>query len=217
MPFARETGSRKGFYLVSPMLGFFFFLITVSIAALYITENEQQIRAARAGEEHELAFISGSIEADVFDVFFQNYLQHVLDTHAVGGNLPIKTQLIQEMRGALSRELELTYGELYRKAFGINCDTSETAYSLVALRFNGEGGTQILETMDPFSPQLKTAIWPYVSHYGLRCVMDEPPIESGVKFVSRWYYLDADCICCQAPQACDWSEPPPTTRNCSFC
>jgi len=217
MVFKRAKRSRAGFYLVSPLLGTFFFLITVALAAFYMSENSQQIDTARAGAEHELAFISAAIAADAFDVFFQNYLQQALDTHKVGGPLPIKTQLTNEVKGALSVALEDTYGQLYRKAFNINCDTSETAYSLVALRFNGEGGTMILESMQPFTPRLETAIWPYISHYGLKCVMDEPPIESGIQFSSRWYYLEADCICCQAPQACDLAGPPATTRPCAYC
>ena len=88
MVFKKARRSRAGFYLVSPLLGIFFFLITLALSGFYMSENSQQIDTARAGAEHELAFISAAIAADAFDVFFQNYLQRALDTHKVGGSSP---------------------------------------------------------------------------------------------------------------------------------
>jgi hypothetical protein len=196
--------SRKGFYLVSPFLGFFFFMISVSIVAFFVTENNQQIDTAKAGIEHDLVFTSYTIQADAFDVYFQNYLQGVLDSYVVGGgSTPVYEQITQSATNVLSVELRDTYQQLYQSAFDIDCDTLERAYSSVILTFNGQRGTDILDPCeDPFCPMQVTAMWPYASRYGLGCSQDEPPIDIQIDFKSRWYYLDAECICCQQPLAC---------------
>ncbi len=221
MLFRKAIRSRAGFYLVSPLLGFFFFIISVALVSFYVSENNQWIETARAGSEHELAFISAAISADAFDVFFQNYLQEVLDNHKVGERIPIRTQLRNEIRTAISRELEGTYKGIYEQVFNVDCETTEAAYSAIYIRFNGEGGVDVLGSgmMQPFTPRMETAIWPYISHYGLKCKTKDPPIESGTQFSSRWYYLEADCICCQAPNACSLNpaDPPPPTRPCPHC
>lgn len=196
--------SRKGFFIVSPFLGFFFFLISVSIAAFFITENLQQIDTAKAGEEHILVFTSYTIQADAFDVYFQNYLQGVLDTYVVGGgSTPIYQQIKESSITVLSQDLRDTYQELYESAFNIECETIKRAYSSVILTFNGQRGTDVLAPCtDPFCPGYDTAMWPYASRYGLGCSEEEPPIEVQIDFTSRWYYLSAECICCQQPSAC---------------
>ncbi len=199
---SRARKSKKGFYLVSPFLGFFFFSITMLIAALYINENNHQITVARAGEEHKLAFISEAIHSDAREVFFQNYLQSALDTYVVGTDKPIKTDFTRQVREIMSEDMKSTYHSLYKKAFNMSCEPTEVAWSLATIRFNGEGGANLIGTTNLINAEGKTAIWPYISHYGLQCVADEPPLESGTIFTSRWYYLDASNICAQAPGAC---------------
>lgn len=209
--------SRKGFYLVSPFLGFFFFLITVGIAAFFISENDQQIDTAKAGEGQILAFISYTIQADVFDVYFQNYLQSVLDSYNVGeSNVALRTYVENKTRGALAQDLDATYRTIYESAFDVDCETQDTAYSLISITFTGERKLDILGlgSLKLFSPDGKTAIWPLISKYSLTCSMDEPPASTSLEFRSRWYYFDAGCICCQAPNACGLGGGPRPLAEC---
>jgi hypothetical protein len=198
----RFPKSKKGFYLVSPFLGTFFFLITVSIAALFMTENAQQVETAKAGGGNELIFISYTIQADAFDVYLQNYLQQILDTYVVGGSDPIVTQITNVVTTELSTDLRNTYQAVYQNAFEIHCDVVDKAWSKVIVTFNGQRGAKVLNCPDPFCPPQKTAIWPYASRYALECEIEEPPIEAGISFKSRWYYLNGSNICEQAPNAC---------------
>jgi len=214
--------NKKGFYLVSPFLGFFFFLITVSIASFFITENSQQIDTAKAGGGNELIFISYAIQADAFDVYIQNFLQELLNTHDVYNGAAIRTEIRDKTQSTLSSELKDTYEELYLSAFGLDCNHIERAWSGVFVKFNGQGGVNILATNQPFNSDgvtSETAIWPHASRYGLQCISDEPPMSITTDFSSRWYYLDAKCICCQTPTACNPSMTtyPGDTTGCSYC
>jgi hypothetical protein len=195
--------SKRGFYMISPFLGFFFFLIAVTLTSFYVSENNQMIDTAKAGEENSLIFTSYTIQADAFDVYFQNYLQQVLDSYVVGGGSdPIVTEVTNRVSASMSSELRNTYKDLYSNAFGIDCDTVEKAWSSVILTFNGQRGIDLLGCGNPFCSDQKTAMWPYASRYALNCEIDEPQIEVEVDFQSRWYYLDASNICAQAPTAC---------------
>lgn len=195
--------SKKGFYLVSPFLGTFFFLITVSIAALFMTEDAQQLETAKAGGGNDLVFTSFTIQADAFDVYFQNYLQQVLNDYVVGSDVAFHTKLVDEIKNSLSSELGNTYTNLYRNAFGIDCEVNGTAWSYISVSLNNQVGVDIVGCGEAFCPNQKTAIWPYISRYSLRCSIDEPPVETWINFRSRWYYLDGSNICRQAPNACD--------------
>lgn len=218
---------RKGFYLVSPFLGFFFFLITVGIAAFFITENQQSIETSKAGSTHALIFTSYAIQADAFDVYFQNYLQSILDNYTITSatGQPSDPALITELENrtnmALASNVKKTYTQVYSDGFGIDCTTGEKMWSLALVSFHKQRGTYVLDWpagsgemwMDGFfSPDQRTAAWPLISRYSLECTMKEPPMTSDIELSSRWYYLDAQCICCQVPQACglgDTMQPMP--------
>jgi hypothetical protein len=202
----RAINSKKGFYIVSPLLGTFFFLITVTFSSFYVTENNQMIDLSRAGAENALIFTSYTIQADAFDVYLQNYLQQVLDNYVVGASDPVVTEVTNEVIATMALNLGYTYEELYRNAFNVDCRTMDKAWSSVIMTFNGQRGIDLLGCNNPFCTDSygkgKTAIWPYASRYALRCAVDEPPITVEIDFQSRWYYLDADNICDQAPTAC---------------
>ena len=202
-----DIRSKKGFYLVSPFLGFFFFIIAVNVGLTIFTENNQRIETAKGAAEHDLVFITYSIQSDAFDVYFQNYLQGVLDDHIIAPtSVAIRTQIIDSVRGALANDINATYSELYQKAFNISCNSVDRAHSTVILRFTGSGadvlGTGKQFGINPVSGRPETAIFPYASRYGLFCEFDEPPMTVTADFTSRWYYLDATNICTQSPSAC---------------
>ncbi len=204
----KNLKSKKGFYIVSPFLGFFFFLITVSIATFFITENSQQIDTAHAGDTHDLIFISYAIQADAFDVYLQNFLQILLNTHNVYNDPAARTAVRDQITATLSTEMKQTYEELYLSAFDLDCKAIDRAWSGVFVKFNGQSGVQVLSGEGQFISNgfiSETAIWPHISRYGLTCETYDPPIKVTSDFSSRWYYLDATCICCQAPQACGLS------------
>lgn len=214
--------SSKGFYLVSPFLGFFFFLIAVSMTMVVVSENNQQTSIARASETHRLVFDMYAIQADAFDVYFQNFLQKELDNYTVGdpNELAIRTELEEKTKSAMAGELGETYKRIYNQTFSITCNTSRAAWSLVILKFNTKGSQVLKDTINTFTTYKKTAMWPYVSQYYLACGVSEPPIDVSTSFRSRWYYLDADCICCQGcigAAACHLVNPPSTTKNCPHC
>jgi len=215
----KNWSSRKGFYLVSPFLGFFFFLIAMSMTMVVVSENDQQISSAKASETHSLVFTTYAIQADAFDVFFQNYLQGVLDNYEVGNSQAIRTEIETQVKSAMSTDLDQTYTDVYENAFGIDCAASGTAYSLVILKFNSMG-VDVLGTGRIFDSDQVTALWPYVSRYYLSCSVDEPPLDVSTDFRSRWYYLDANCICCQelGYPACNLQQPATKVRpSCPFC
>jgi len=196
--------SKKGFYIISPFLGFFFFLITVSTASIFLAENNQQIETARGGESQSVIFISHAIQADAVEVFLQNYLQHELDTYEVSADSEALTTLLEKKVGlAVSGEMQATYLGIYANAFSTNCSTAEKAWSFFHLKFNGYGievfGTNKEFNVNPYTGigQL-TAVRPYLSQYGLRCLKIEPPINATIDLrVERPILLDANCICCQ--------------------
>jgi len=205
----KNLKSKKGFYIVSPFLGFFFFLITVSIASFFITENSQQIDTAHAGDTHDLIFISYAIQADAFDVYLQNFLQSLLNTHNVYQDSAARTKVRDQIKATLSDEMKKTYEGVYLAAFGLDCTAVDRAWSGVFVKFNGQSGVNVLSVDKEFVSNgfiSETAIWPHISRYGLTCKTEDPPIKVISDFTSRWYYLDATCICCQAPQACGLSD-----------
>ncbi len=205
-----------GFYLVSPFLGFFFFMITVGMAAFFITENQQAIETSKAGVTHALVFTSYAIQADAFDVYFQNYLQSILDNYTIFtvSGTPNDQALILALENmtnrALASNLKKIYTKIYSEGFGINCTTGEKMWSMAVVSFNAQRGVKVLEWPPGsgemwgnfFTPDMRTAAWPLISRYSLRCTMIEPPLTSDIEFSSRWYYLDAQCVCCQVPTAC---------------
>jgi hypothetical protein len=209
--------SKKGFYLVSPLLGFFFFLIAMSVTAFFVTENNQHLESATSTVEDDIVFTSYAIQADAFDVYFQNYLQDFLDTFDISnpGSGAIKTAMENAITNTISTDIRATYKEVYNKSFGITCATGEKAYSTVILRFPGAlnsnlfgpppppPGTDYLFYRNYPINRDETVIWPYTAHYTLKCSVPEPPVDAQIEFRSRWYHLDADCICCQNPSACD--------------
>ncbi len=212
--------SKKGFYLVSPMLGFFLFLITVSMTMVVVTENNQRLETAKVSGTHNLVFTTYAIQADSFDVFFQNYLQVVLDNYQVGGPTSdaIRTEITNQVKSVMAIELNSTYIDIYKNAFHIDCDTNKAIHSLVILKFNSMG-VDVLGTGRIFDTNQVTALWPYVSKYYLSCAVDEPPLDVTTDFSSRWYYLDANCICCQelGYAACNLEAPAANMRECPYC
>jgi len=201
--------SRKGFYLVSPFLGFFFFLVAMSVTLTIVTENNQRIDTAKAGATSNILFTSNAMQVDTFDVYFQNYLQAMLDRHELNNSPAVKTYLWNESLNALESDLNRTYYEVYRKAFDISCTVDSTMYSGVFLSFNLDSRHDIIGSgrifgQDPITKKLVTAAWPYISRYQLVCTLQEPPITSAIDLNGRWYYLNATCICCQklAADAC---------------
>jgi hypothetical protein len=214
--------SSKGFYLVSPFLGFFFFLIAVSMTMVVVSENNQQIALARSSQTHQVIFQMYALQADAFDVYFQNFLQKWLDSYQIAVNpQAIRTDLQGKVLNAMASNVTLTYKEIYQKAFNVSCEARSTAWSLVILKLNGPG-SKVLKTADTFGPDKVTAAWPYISQYFLACHVVEPPLDVMTDFRSRWYYLDADCICCQGclgAGACQLVQPPAPRKGrvCQYC
>jgi hypothetical protein len=201
--------SRKGFYLVSPLLGIFFFLIAMGIAAFLVTENNQQIDTAKASDEHPIVFTSYALQSDVFDVYFQNYLQFLLDTYVVGSENSdaLKTSIQDAVADAMATELRPTYTVIYEKEYNVTCTSEETGFSAIIMKINDPSvNLDILNSGRRFgnaqNGRPETAIWPYPSRYYLACEADEPPLDIETQFKSRWYYLDVSCICCQLPAIC---------------
>ncbi len=195
--------SKRGFYLVSPLLGIFIFLITISAAYVVISENLHSMDVAQASPSSDIIFLSQALEADIFDVYFQNYLQKVLDSYQVGSAPAILTDIKNRVKGTIATDLKKTYEEISRKVFEVNCNTTKAMYSHIYITFNAQSsGTDILHTGRQFNPDKTTAVWPFISHYGLRCESEEPPASFEISFKSRWYLLDASNICNQVPAAC---------------
>lgn len=210
----RILKGRKGFYIVSPMLGFFFFLITVSIVAFFIAENNQQIETSHAATQNDLLFNAYAVQSDAFDVYFQNYLQELLDEFRVGGSGgALKTQFKEATVRGLVDDIEAIYTKVYEESFGVSCETSSKAYSTVIIRLSGESPktADLINHAGLFSPWGTTAIWPYISRYELICTSKEPPLTIRAPFNSRWYYLDSTNICAQSPCAC--GHPTDTQGN----
>lgn len=225
-PFTLLHKSRKGFYLVSPFLGFFFFLITVSVGMVMITENNQMIETSKSTVSQQISFVAYAIQADAFDVFLQNYLQANIDSYEVGNpdEGAIKTQIEDTIGTAMNLELKNTYEALYHNAFKMDCNTTSTAYSGIYIRMNSMGvdilGSGRIFSINPDNGKPETAILPYVSRYGLTCRITEPPAIASTIFLNRWYYINADCICCQCLgfSACDIPQQYYGERPvCPFC
>lgn len=193
--------NKTGFVLITPLLGSFFLLISISLSAYFISENNAQIDIARAGDSNFLSFVASAVQADAFNVYMQNYLQQIIDNY-MQQNIPLAQYIPKSVEQAMEHDLTATYTELYQNAFGVDCIVSGAMYSHVMVVFNGQYGINILGTDKLFTPDYKTAIWPYPSRYRLICTTDEPPMMAKVIFETRWYYFDATAICEAYPNAC---------------
>lgn len=204
---------RRGFYIVSPFIGFFIFLITVSIASFMITEEAQQRETAHGSQAERIVFNAYALRADAESVYLQNYLQRELDTYDVGDAGAVITEIEDSIKVALATKFQETYMEVYNLSFGVECVVGRALWSQVILTFNGQRGISLLtdtfgNTINtPFGPKQDTMIWPLMSRYGLTCTITEPPVTTDIYFRGRWFYLNASCICCQAPAACMLAAP----------
>lgn len=205
--------SKKGFFLVSPFMGIFFFLITVGITASFVSTNDQAIKTAKAGQESELVFVSYAIQADAFDVYLQNSLQSFLDNYNPGTGGVFLTNLTYQVTSALSGSgsdpppITTTYKRIYenQNLSGITCNVTEASYSGVYPVFLSSSPKVLGCTHLPTPLITDTGVMvinPMLSRYGMLCSAKEPPIEIGISLNSRWYYLDASNICLLAPSAC---------------
>jgi hypothetical protein len=212
--------AKKGFYLVSPFLGFMFFLITVAIASFFVSEDHQSIETAQAGVITKLSFAIQAMHADATDVFLQNYLQEALDAYDLDLYGAPRTNLAPRIVSRLE-SMTAPYEKIYLK-WGITCETSHRLYSLLHVRLM-DLSSKIITYTDPSSgaleycgnvlcPNKDTAIRPLIGQFSLNCKTEEPPAQSAIPIEGRWYYLDAKCICCQYPFACEpWSTDLPKT------
>ncbi len=173
-----------------------------------MTENEQQVETARAGMESPLVFISYTIQADAFDVFFQNFLQQVINNYDPEGS-PYMTEVYTKMKDGLKDALGNTYVPIYREGFGIDCEVRDAIHSFLDIKSSANIKDILLtDNENGFTPipNARTAVWPYVTHYYLKCETEEPPTELETMFKGRWYFLNADNVCSKVPEACSYSS-----------
>jgi hypothetical protein len=221
--------SSKGFYLVSPFLGFFFFMIAMSMTMVVVTENNQQIELAGSSQTPRIVFDMYAVQTDALDVYLQNSLQKALDSYAIGTTPgPIRGDLKEQVTRVMEKNLTETYGLIYKRMFNVTCEAKDTAYSSLSVEFGGlTPDTNVLKsnTGSPFTSEQTSAALAIVSHYYLACRISEPELDVSASFNGRWYLLDASCICCQGclgASACGLESAPSIPalkrgcQNCNF-
>ena len=202
--------SKRGFYILTPFLGVIFFLIVISLAALVNNENEQSLKMARTSDiNDDLIFSIESVQADVFDVHLHNRLQTILSTIDLEEIFQNSDLTFPELIRNIARDTITEIGKVYipalRDHFKIDCEVTTAIHSATYILFTEYPGSKI------FNIDMTTEIKPIVSRYGLACKSHDPPGSVQLDFQSRAYYLDAENICHQRPNAC-WpsvSPPPP--------
>ena len=102
----------KGFYMMSPVLGLAFFLITVSVALYAATENNAAITAAYSMAGLKSTFVLSSVSSDFTNSYTQSYLQCVANRTQISQT----TNIVDEIEGGLIDSLD-SLTKLYDKAY----------------------------------------------------------------------------------------------------
>jgi len=192
---------KRGFYLVSPLAGTIFFLMTITAAAFILNEDAQYRRIAEVGYADRLTYVAQAIEADVFDVLIQNKMQGAMDGLSVYSETLLNATYRTTM-DSLTKNIDDGYGPAYVGNFSVECHHEEEISPGPYIFFKRfSGGSRIID--DTGMAEIRAI----PSGHKVECRILETGRALNLTLLSRTYSLFADCICAQAPLACSDTFP----------